>query len=115
MTKPTSMFIKYAFDSFTIGMQDNESDSTTANADTSYRAYGISYAVTEDISVSYGVCTVDFELANSEDQETTAVGVSYTSGGITVSGSMHDGENLGGSSAVTADRQDYELNIAFAF
>jgi len=111
----TALFVKYAFDSFTIGMQDNESDSGTANADTSYRAYGISYAVTEDISVSYGVGTVDFELANSEDQETTAVGVSYTSGGITGSGSMHDGENLGGSSAVTADRQDYELNIAFAF
>ena len=111
----TTMFIKYAFDSFTIGMQDNESDSTTANADTSYRGYGISYAVTEDVSVSYGVGTVDFELANSEDQETTAIGVSYTSGGITVSGSMHDGENLGGSAATTADRQDYELNIAFAF
>ena len=40
----TSMYITYAFDSFTIGMQDNESDSTTANADTSYRGYGISYA-----------------------------------------------------------------------
>ena len=111
----TTMFIKYAFDSFTIGMQDNESDSTTANADTSYRGYGISYAVSEDLSVSYGVGTVDFELANSEDQETTAVGISYTSGGITVSGSMHDGENLGGSAATTADRTDYELNIAFAF
>jgi outer membrane protein OmpU len=111
----TSMFIKYAFDAFTVGMQDNESDSTTANADTSYRAYGISYAVTEDVSVSYGVGTLDFELAGSEDQETTAVGVSYTSGGITVSGSMHDGENLGGSSATTADRQSYEVNVAFAF
>ncbi len=111
----TTMFIKYAFDSFTIGMQDNETDSTTANADTSYRGYGISYAVSDDLSVSYGVGTVDFELANSEDQETTAVGISYTSGGITVSGSMHDGENLGGSAATTADRTDYELNIAFAF
>ena len=111
----TSMYVTYAFDSFTIGMQDNESDSTTANADTSYRGYGISYAVSEDISLSYGVGTVDFELANSEDQETTAVGVSYTSGGITISGSMHDGENLGGSAATTADRTDYELNIAFAF
>ena len=47
--------------------------------------------------------------------QTTAVGISYTSGGITVSGSMHDGENLGGSAATTADRTDYELNIAFAF
>ena len=111
----TAMYLKYTFDSFTVGIQDNESDSTTANADTSYRGYGISYAVTEDVSVSYGQGTVDFELANSEDQETTAIGVSYTSGGITVSGSMHDGENLGGSAATTADRTDYELNIAFAF
>jgi len=111
----TAMFVKYAFDSFTIGMQDNESDSGTANADFSYRGYGISYAVTEDMSVSYGVGTVDFELANSEDQETSAIGVSYTSGGITVSGSMHDGENLGGSTAATADKKDYELNITFAF
>ena len=67
------------------------------------------------MSVSYGVGTVDFELANSEDQETSAIGVSYTSGGITVSGSMHDGENLGGSTAATADKKDYELNITFAF
>ena len=111
----TAMYLTYAVDSFTIGIQDNESDSGTANADTSYRAYGVSYAVSEDISVSYGIGTVDFELAGSSDQETTALGVSYTSGGITVSGSMHDGENLGGSAATTADRQDYELNIAFAF
>jgi len=111
----TAMFIKYAFDSFTIGMQDNESDSKTTNADTSYRGYGISYAITEDISVSYGVGTVDFELANSEDQETSAIGLSYTSGGITFSGTMHDGENLGGSSATTADKKGYELNLTFAF
>jgi len=111
----TAMYITYAFDSFTVGIQDNESDSATANADTKYRAYGISYAVTEDMSVSYGQGTVDFQLAGSSDQETTAVGISYTSGGITVSGSMHDGENLGGSAATTADKQAYELNIAFAF
>jgi len=111
----TALFVKYAFDSFTVGMQDNESDSTTANADFSYRGYGISYAISEDISVSYGQGTTDFELANSQDEEVSAVGVSYTSGGITVSGSMHDGENLGGSAATTADRTDYELNIAFAF
>jgi len=111
----SAMYITYAFDSFTVGIQDNESDSATANADTKYRAYGISYAVTEDMSVSYGQGTVDFQLAGSSDQETTAVGISYTSGGITVSGSMHDGENLGGSAATTADKQAYELNIAFAF
>jgi len=111
----TAMYVTYAFDSFTIGIQDNESDSATANADQKYRGYGVSYAISDDLSVSYGQGTVDFELAGSSDQETSAVGISYTSGGITVSGSMHEGENLGGSAATTADKQAYELNIAFAF
>jgi len=109
----TALFVKYAIDSFTIGMQNNSSDSDTANADTDYRAYGISYAVSEDLSVSYGIGTVDFELAGSQDQETSAFGVSYTSGGITVSASHHNGENAGGTAA--SDQQAYELNIAFAF
>ena len=109
----TALFVKYAIDSFTIGVQDNASDSGTASADTDYRAYGISYAVSEDLSVSYGIGTVDFELAGSQDQETSAFGVSYTSGGITVSASHHNGENLGGTAA--SDKQAYELNIAFAF
>ena len=36
-------------------MQDNESASTTANAELISEQYGISYAVSEDLSVSYGV------------------------------------------------------------
>ena len=109
----TVIFAKYAIDSFTVGFQDNESDSGTANADQSYRGYGVSYAVTEDLSVSYGNGTVDYELSSAQDQETSAFGVSYTSGGITVSASHHNGDNLGGTAA--SDRQAYELNIAFAF
>jgi len=109
----TALFVKYAIDSFTIGVQDNSSDSGTASADTDYRAYGISYAVSEDLSVSYGIGTVDFEASSDQDQETSAFGVSYTSGGITVSASHHNGENLGGTAA--SDKQAYELNIAFAF
>ena len=111
----TALFVKYAIDSFTIGVQDNESDSGTASADSSFRGYGISYAVTEDMSVSYAVGTTDFQKSGSEDQEVQGVGVSYTSGGITVSASHHDGENLGGSAATTADKNAYELNITFAF
>jgi len=109
----TVMFVKYAIDSFTIGIQDNESEVDTTDADSTYRAYGISYAISEDLSVSYGVGTIDFEATADQDQETSALGVSFTSGGITVSASHHNGENLGGTAA--SDKQAYELNIAFAF
>ena len=111
----TSMFVKYAIDAFTLGVQDNESDSATANADQSYRGYGLSYAVSDDLSISYAQGTVDYELSSASDQETSAVGVSFTSGGITISGSMHDGEDLGGSTSTLNDKKAYELNIAFAF
>jgi len=111
----TSMFVKYAIDSFTLGIQDNESDSATANADQAYRAYGVSYQITPDLSISYAVGTVDYELSSASDQETVGVGVSFTSGGITISGSMHDGEDLGGSTSTLNDKKAYELNIAFAF
>ena len=111
----TAMFVKYAIDSFTLGIQDNESDSATTNADQSYRGYGVSYAVSDDLSISYAQGTVDYELSTASDQETTAIGLSYTSGGITFSGSMHDGEDLGGSTSTLNDKKSYELNIAFAF
>jgi len=111
----TSIFLTYAMDAFTIGVQNNETDSETANADYDYRGYGVSYAVSEDISVSYGLGKMEFEDTSSEDQEHSAIGVSYTNGSMTISGSMHEGNNLNGSSAAANDRKGYELNIGFAF
>ena len=110
----TVMYAKYTFDSFTIGVQENSSDSDTASADTDFQAFGISYAVSEDLSVSYGMSTNDIEGAG-EDQEHSAIGVSFTSGSMTISGSHHKHENLGGSAATTADNDAYEVNLAFAF
>ena len=111
----TSMFLTYAMDAFTIGVQNNETDSETANADYDYRGYGVSYAVSEDVSVSYGIGSMEFENSSLEDQEHSAIGVSYTNGSVTISGSMHEGNNLAGSSAAANDRKGYELNIGFAF
>jgi outer membrane protein OmpU len=108
----TVIYAKYTFDSFTIGVQENSSDSDTASADTDFRAMGISYAVSEDLSVSYGMATNDIEGAG-EDQEHTAIGVSFTSGSMTISGSHHKHENLGGTAA--SDNDAYEVNLAFAF
>ena len=55
------------------------------------------------------------EDSSLEDQEHSAIGVSYTNGSMTISGSMHEGDNLQGSSAAANDKKGYELNIGFAF
>ena len=101
-------------DAFTIGFQANESDSQTANADEEFEAWGVSYAVSEDISISYGSSTVEYESgASKSDQEADALGISWTNGSMSVTASRHDIANVAGTS--TDDRDVTEVNLTFAF
>ena len=109
----TNLWATYTMDSFTVGVQDNETDSETASADTEFRAYGISYAVSDELSVSYGISTVEHENTSKEDQDASAVSFSYVTGGMTISGSMADVDNVAGTASV--DNSGYELNVTFAF
>jgi outer membrane protein OmpU len=110
----TVFYATYAIDAFTVGIQANESDSQTANSDTDFEAWGVSYAVSEDISISYGSSTVEYENgSNKSDQEADALGISWTNGSMSVTASRHDFENTAG----TADdnRDVTEVNLTFAF
>ena len=109
----TAFYVGYAMDAFTIGTQSNESDSDTADEDEDFTSYGISYAVSDDLSISYNVSEIDYESSTLSNQEATGVSFSYTSGGMTVSGAMSDVDNVGGTA--TADNSGYELNLSFAF
>ena len=110
----TVFYATYAMDAFTIGFQANETDSQTANSDTEFEAWGVSYAVSEDISISYGSSTVEYESgASKSDQEADAIGVSWTNGSMSVTASRHDIANVAGTS--TDDRDVTEVNLTFAF
>jgi outer membrane protein OmpU len=110
----TVFYAKYAMDAFTVGFQANESDSQTANSDTEFEAWGVSYAVSEDISISYGSSTVEFESgASKSDQEADAIGVSWTNGSMSVTASRHSIDNVAGTP--TDDRDATEVNLTFAF
>ena len=109
----TVAYITYAMDAFTVGFQANETDSQTASADTEFEAWGVSYAVSEDISISYGSSTVEFENTSLSDQEADAIGVSWTNGSMSVTSSRHDIANVAGTS--TDDRDVTEVNLTFAF
>ena len=113
-TENTVIYATYAMDAFTIGFQANESDSATANSDTEFEAWGVSYAVSEDISISYGSSTVEYESgASKSDQEADALGVSWTNGSMSITASRHDIANVAGTS--TDDRDVTEVNLTFAF
>ena len=109
----TVLYATYAIDSFSVGIQDNSMDSEATDADWDFRGYGISYAVSEDLSVSYGMADVEYENTSLEDQESSAISISYTNGSVTVSATHAEVENIAGAS--TADRSGYEINFALAF
>ncbi len=105
--------IVYTMDSISLGIQANESDSATAGSDEDFSAWGVSYAISDDLSVSYNISNIDYELAAKEDQEATGLSFSYTSGSLTWSGTYSEIDNVTGSA--TSDVSGYELNLTFTF
>ena len=103
--------VTYAMGPVTVGYQTNESDRGTGT-DEDFTAYGISYAVSDDVSVSYGASTLDYGNTN-EDQDSSAVSISFTAGGVAISASHQTTDNVAGTS--TADNSSYEVNFSFAF
>ena len=107
-----TMYAKYVYGSFTLGYQVSESDGTLAASDRDHTMMGVSYAVTENLTLAYNQSTKDHGT-DTDDQEATGISASYTQGGITIGGAMNDVENVGFDA--TSDLEGYEFNIAFAF
>jgi len=109
----SNMYVKYAMDAFTVGYQTSESDSETANADKDFTAMGISYAVSEEMSVSLNTSTIDYENSTLSDQDATGISVSYVMGSMTLKAAHNTVDNIAGAAA--ADRSAYDLSLALAF
>ena len=109
----TNIYATYTMDAFTIGVQSNTEDEQAASSDTDFNAIGISYAVSDELSVSYGESKTDHQNTSLIDQEAAAISVSYVSGGMTIGASTHSVDNVGGATAT--DNKGYEVNITFAF
>ena len=106
-----ALYAKYTYGSVTVGYQMNEADGPASSDDIEFTAAGISYAVSDDITIAYNQSSSDLASA-SNDQEATGISASWTSGGITVAGMMNSVDNV---SHETTDAEGYQLDITFAF
>jgi outer membrane protein OmpU len=109
----TILYANMVFDAFSIGATVSEADSETANADVDFTAVGLSYAVSEEMSVSINSSSHDYELATADDQDALGVSISYVMGSMTFTANHNSVDNAAGTS--TDDRSGYNLNLAFAF
>ena len=103
-----TMGITYAMGGATVGVQMTDSDAAGTKHENT--AYGISFSVNDDLSVSYGQSTV--EKSGSVDQEISGVSVGYSMGGLTLQAHANEGDNIGN----TANNYEHtELTVSFAF
>ena len=110
-----TMYAKYAWGSFTIGVQESTQDQAQATtSDDEFSAMGITYQVSDDLTIGYNTSERQFG-DKSQDQESASLSVSYTSGGMTVSAAMVSMDNVGGSTAARDDVDGYAIDIGFAF
>lgn len=109
----TTVYAKYTSGPITVGVQLSEIDKTAANSDVDREAAAISFAVNENLSVSYGISTVQYESSSLVDAESTGMSASYTMGGMTVGTVFNKTDSFAGASGT--DREFTEVSLSFAF
>ena len=103
----------YTAGATTLGIQRTSLDLSAANSDVDRTHLAASFAVNEDLSVSLGMSTVEFEAAAKVDQEDSGFSVSYTMGSMTIAAAANASDNVGGTNGT--DDTHKEMSIAFAF
>jgi outer membrane protein OmpU len=106
-----TMYVKYTMGGISVGYQTTDVDVTAATSDIERTAYGISFAVNDNLSVGYGISDTEFE-AQSLDEENAGIGIAYTSGGMKLGIINNTKDNAGGS---TGADETLEFQLTFAF
>lgn len=108
----TTMYAKYTMGPVSVGIQQTEIDANATDSDIEADHYGISFAINENFSVSYGEHTVDFDSSTS-DEESKGVSASYTAGSMSFILVNNQKDNAEGVS--TVDQEMVELKMVMAF
>ena len=107
----TTMMASYAIGSFTVSASNTEAEKIGDN-DREVQAYQVAYTVSDNMSVTYGTETYETATAGT-DEEIDSIGVSYTTGGMTLSANTFDTEGAGNTAGAKTER--WALGLSFAF
>ena len=113
----TQMKATYAYGPVTVGYSvgDHDEETTDGTGDIEMTSMAVTYTVSDELSITYGVEESETSTASDQDAELTAISFAYTAGGMTISGKMTEGENLDYSTSSGADQDAWTLGASFAF
>ena len=110
----TAWHASYAYGPVTVTATNSDFDVGTASSDQELSSFAISYTITDELSVTYGEDTIE-KGGDPTDAEYSVISASYTAGGMTISASMKEGENVAHSTATNEDFEYWSLGASFAF
>jgi len=104
--------VKYAFGPLTVGAQRTDTDIANSTADLETTAFGIAFAVNDNLSISYGESETE-EDGTTTDQELSGFSIGYSMGGMTVKAHQNKGEGI--ANTANNESEHTEIAISFAF
>jgi outer membrane protein OmpU len=108
----STAWAKYTAGSVTVGYQMSKIDQAVDTSDEDRDHIAASFAVNENLSVSYGISTVEFGNSALSDEDSSGISASYTMGSITLGAVMNKTDSVAGAAA---DDSYTEVAVTFAF
>ena len=109
--------LKYTMGGITAGYQHSEIDDGAAGssaADTETDAFGIAFAINENLTISYGYQETEVATGNT-DQELTGYAIGYSAGGMSIKAQRNEGEDAVTSGSTSVEHKRTEILVGFAF
>ena len=110
----TAWKVAYAYGPITVTATELEYDHGTDGSDRDMESQAISYTVSDEISVTYGVEEIT-DGTGTENAEFERLSASYTAGGMTLTVTTDEGENIDYSTTSTKDQERWAISASFAF
>jgi len=117
----TAIGATYAVGSITVGYQETRDNLAARDTGTSFydnQAYGISFSVNDDLSLSYGEHKSDKALVNggaTVENKTASLQMAYTMGGATLKIAETSSDNITYSTTAYNDRNATTVALSLAF
>ena len=102
--------VKYVMGGITAAYQMTEVDLSSSDEDAVH--YGASFAVNDDLTISYGRQTVELQ-SKADDEINSGFSASYTMGSMSLVGYINKTENVAGASANDDEGKGVTLSISF--
>tara|TARA_B100001057_G_scaffold485498_1_gene565282 strand:+ start:4857 stop:5828 length:972 start_codon:yes stop_codon:yes gene_type:complete len=106
--------VSYAYGPVTATVSNSDYDVGTTGSDQEMSSYAISYTVSDDLSITYGAETVEKD-GDPQDAKYSVIKASYTTGGMTITASMKDAEQVAHGTGSSEDFEYWSLGASFAF